>query len=376
MNKITVFLFAFIAIAAGCGRGPKPDMSRLLKPPPGVSTDGVDYFPGGVALKPGDILLGRSYGTMGAIFANFGSLPGKYSHAALYYRDSSGCGRVINIRPLGMDICGVAEYFSRYNRLALVRYRQPLDEQKICQSAQRWFEIDRSARIKPDYRLNRYDHSELFCLELVSVIFTENGLPDPFAKTYKVIDNPAAAYIVRELKLDITEIPSPNSVLEEPAFKVIAEWLRPDYDIREEIMHNTLVETLAGYFTDGYEVRNVRLGGRIKIKLLLTHFRFKRLFIATRRRFPPLPMALGMRSLGVGYMIYQHISCTKKTVRQAYMHQPLEVCGVSEVQELTRRAADHYRDRFYMRKSSGSESVNATPSSFWRRTWNTGPAGE
>ena len=190
----------------------------------------------------------------------------------------------------------------------------------------------------------------------MSVIFEENKLPDPFAKTYKVADFPAAAYVTRELKLKFAELSSPNAVLDAKEFAVAAEWLRPEFDLREEAMHNALVEQLAEYFGQGWEVRTPPFGGRVKVKILLAHFKVKRM-LTPKRRLPEIPMAIGPRSVNVGYMIYQYISLTKDRVRRQIYALPADGWKPEQVQAITREACVFYRDRFYVRPANGGDAT-------------------
>ncbi|MDR1612041.1 MAG: hypothetical protein LBT97_04570, partial [Planctomycetota bacterium] len=315
-------LFASLFLC-GCARKPVP-------PPP---ADGVSRFPTGEPLREGDILLGRSYGLIGALFATYSREGGKFSHGSMVYRNG-GAGRmmVLNYRPTGMeDFCTPEDYFSRYNRLALVRYNKDLNAARpkpetgldpylrggaaLSASAMRWLAKNREKRIPPDYRLDHDDQSAMFCLELPSVAYRENGLPDPFFKARKAAEDPLLSKANTLFKADAVEIRSPSSVLDNPDFTLVAEWLRPDYDLREEALNEETIKVVAGEIAAGYEPRRANFWGRVKIRQIFAVYR-----AATAVMFwmpkQDLPDFIDAEVVNNAFMLYNYVARTKKIAKK------------------------------------------------------------
>lgn len=327
-----------IALLAGCQPAEKTAFSGGTQMKP--------TFPTGEELRPGDILLGRSYGMVGALFARFGATPGPYSHAALYFENEDGTGRIINFRPFGMEECSPEAYLSRYGRVALVRCDKPVDGTRLGAAARRWLARNAEKPVEPDYMMNRSDHEKLFCLELVSVIYQECGLPDPFTKAYRVDDHPIAPLVMQDFNMNIREIPSPNALLHAPDFTVLAEYTKPEYDPRDDILNETILETMEAYYADGLTVQPPRFGGKVKIWMLLSMFHVKRL-LTPNRQHPSIPGFVGQRAIETGYMFYQHVSLSKKLARE-WFTEVGEDWTPKEIKELSRKASDTYRDHFFM----------------------------
>ncbi|MDR0362828.1 MAG: hypothetical protein LBJ46_09130 [Planctomycetota bacterium] len=318
-----LLLSPILFCVAGCGRKPE------APPPP----DGISRFPTGEILQEGDILLGRSYGLIGAMFATYSQEGGRFSHGSMVYRDrDAGRMMVLNYRPTGMeDYCTPEDYFTRYNRLALVRYNKDLNEARpkpeagldpdlrggaaLSASAMRWLAKNREKRIPPDYRLDHDDQSAMFCLELPSTAYRENRLPDPFFKARKAAEDPLLSKANQLFKADIVEIRSPSSVLDNPDFTLVAEWLRPDYDLREEALNEEAINVIVEEIAAGYEPRQANFWGRMKIRQIFIIYHT----VTTLMFWMPkqdLPDFIDYEVVNNAFMLYNYVARTKKMVKK------------------------------------------------------------
>ncbi len=359
-----VIAMAVLFAAAGCAK--KVDLS----PPPG----GVSVFPTGEVLQEGDILLARSYGLIGAMFANYSEEGGKFSHGSMVYKDpNTGRMMVLNYRPTGMEqICTPEDYFTRYNRLALVRYKHDLNEAKpsaetgldpnlrggkaLSASAMRWLAKDREKRIPPDYRLNHDEQSAMFCLELPSTAYRENGLPDPFFRARKAAEDPLLVLANCMFKADVVEIRSPSSVLANPDFELIAEWQRPEYDLREEALNEEVIDTLIDDLKCGYLPGTPNFWGRWKIRKIFALYHT----VTTVMFWKPkqdLPDFIDREVINNAYMLYYYVAFTKKTAKKRMLAETLpNYAGDGENAEtleavnlIVRGPAGKYRDIFLVK---------------------------
>ncbi len=358
-----LILFSVPALLAGCAK--QVDLS----PPPG----GVSRFPTGEPLQEGDILLARSYGLIGAMFANYSEEGGKFSHGSLVYRDpNTKRMMVLNYRPTGMEqVCTPEEYFTRYNRLALVRYKHDLDEARpkpetgldpslrgkdaISASAMRWLAKNKEKRIPPDYRLNHDDQEAMFCLELPSTAYRENNLPDPFFRARKADEDPLLIKANKMFKADVVEIRSPSSVLSNPDFVLVAEWLRPEYDLREEALNEELIAALIDDLNCGYMPGTPNFMGRMKIRqvLALYHVVTTLLFWMPKQ---DLPDFIDQEVIYNAYMLYSYVALSKKEAKKRMLAETLPAQAwrdpeeieprLAEVRKIVRETAACFRDKY------------------------------
>lgn len=365
LRHCPIFLLLLLAVLPGCKK--KVDLS----PPPG----GVSRFPTGEELREGDILLGRSYGLIGALFANHSEGGGKYSHGSMVYRDpNTGRMMVLNYRPTGMEqICTPEDYFTRYNRLALVRYKGDLNEAHpkpetgldpnlrggaaLSASAMRWLAKDREKRIPPDYRLNHDDPEAMFCLELPSTAYRENNLPDPFFRARKANEDPLLIKANQLFKADVVEIRSPSSVLFNPDFEVISQWLRPEFDLREEALNEELTGLLVAEIGAGYVPKQPNYWGRMKIRQIfaLYHTITTVLFWMPKQ---DLPEFIDRDVIYNAYMLYCYVALSKKDAKKRMLAETLPQLAsngpeaaeptLEQVRRIVRESMACHRDTYIM----------------------------
>ncbi len=327
-RKINLLLFACLAFAplallSGCGRKPAPP------PPP----DGISRFVDGTPLQVGDIILGRSYGLFGAMFANHSleDKSGKFSHGAMVYRDDTGRLMMLNFRPTGMETCTPEEYFTRYYRLALLRRHAGFaqakapayvgcragvtGEEALSVTAMYWLAKNKEKKVPADFDLDHDEHSAMFCLELTSTVYRDCGLPDPFHFARKTANYPLLIKGNKMFKTDVVELRSPSSVLTNPDFTLIHEWLRPEFDLREEALNEELMNIVVSDLENGLEPMRPRFGGRLKLRQLFAvyHFVTRVMFWKPSQELPP---KLDAEVIDNGYMLYTYLSGAKAICRE------------------------------------------------------------
>ncbi|MCD8349403.1 MAG: hypothetical protein LUC93_02160 [Planctomycetaceae bacterium] len=308
-----------------------------------LPVDGVSRFPTGEALREGDVILARSYGLIGAMFANHSEAGGKYSHGAMVYRAANGRLMMLNYRPTGMETCTPEEFFTRYNRLALVRYTGDFDQARLpddvaawsgrpdrhgvaalSETARYWLWKDSVQRVPPDYHLDHDEHSAMFCLELTSTVYRDCGLPDPFFRARKAGEDFLLNTANTMFKADVYEIRSPSSVLSNSDFEVIVEWLRPEFDLREEALNEEVIAVLVENIQAGYLPKRPRLGGRMKLNqvFFMYHLITKSMFWRPKQ---DLPDFIDTEVIENAYMMYSYAAQSKKAAKKRMLR---ETCPV------------------------------------------------
>lgn len=350
-------------------------MSGCGKPPPTWSapTDGIHRFPTGEVLEVGDIVLARSYGLIGAMFATRSYEGGLYSHGAMVYRAADGDLMMLNYRPTGMETCSPEEFFSRYNRLALVRRRAGLADaaapayaggtatgpEALSAAARWWLAKDKEQRVGPDYRLDHDDHSAMFCLELTSTVYRDCGLTDPFRNARKTADDPLLQVANELFKTNVSEIHSPSGVLHDPEYEQTAVWLRPDYDLRNEALNEELINIIADDLAAGLRARRPNLLGRMKLRQIFALYHL----VTTVMFWKPkqdLPDFLDAEVIDNAYMLYSYLTKTKKVAKERAWSQTWPAFDgdanleetLDKVRSITREAADLFRDKYVYQKET------------------------
>ncbi len=318
---LTILLAVCLGAAAGCGRKPEYPL------PP----DGVSRFPTGEELRVGDVILARSYGLIGAMFANHSEAGGEYSHGAMVYRGESGRLMMLNYRPTGMETCTPEEFFTRYNRLALVRFREDLGAARapayvpggagvtgidaINMTARHWLRQDGVKRIPPDYHLDHDEHSAMFCLELTSAVYRDCGLPDPFHRARKANEDPLLILANNMFKSDVYELRSPSSVLDNPRFERVNSWVRPEFDLREEALNEEVIQVLVDDLGSGLLPKRPRVMGRVKLRQIffLYHVVTKCMFWRPKQ---DLPDFIDAEVIDNAYMLYCYAARSKEAAKK------------------------------------------------------------
>lgn len=359
MNVLLPLLLCLLA--TGCGQ-------KKIYPLP---ADGVSRFPTGEELREGDIILCRSYGLIGAMFANYSQEEGgKYSHGAMIYRGDDGRLMMLNYRPTGMETCTPEEFFTRYNRLGLVRFRGDLNQAKapsyltggshltgaaaMTETSKYWLNKNEATRIPPDYHLDHDDHSAMFCIELTSTVYRDCGLPDPFNKAQKADEDPLLKKANTLFKADVYEIRSPSCVLVNPDFVQISEWLRPEFDLREEALNEEVIKVLVEDIDQGFLPKRPKPLGRLKLRkiFILYHVITKSMFWRPKQ---DLPSFIDAEVIDNAYMLYSYAAVSKKLAKKRMLEETSPVYAadanteigegtLAYVRQLVREETDKQRD--------------------------------
>ena len=355
----------FLSLFAGCSGRPVS--------PPSPALNG--HFPTGERLEEGDIVLARSYGLIGALFATQSQPGGKYSHGAMVYRDDDGRLMVFNYRPTGMETCSPDEFFSRYNRLALVRFRGDLSQARapeyagpdgkpfgpaaLSAAARSWLAQNAARRIPPDYRLDHNNHDAMFCLELPSAVYRDCGLPDPFFHARRADGDPLLSAANRLFNASVLEIRSTGSALDNPDFRLVAEWLRPEYDLRDEAVNEEVVRIMADEIGEGFRPRRPNLLGRLKLKQIFAIYRLATCLMFWRPK-QDLPDFINAGVVENAYMLYSYAAGGKKLAKARVRRQTkILPAGVARgesgdrtldrTRRIARESMAHFRDRYLVK---------------------------
>jgi len=321
-----------VALAlAACSPGPKP----TRRPQPGP-----DRFPlGGEVLREGDILLGHADDLASEMIARWGLPQGRYSHSGIYYRDESGRGRVLSILGAGMRSEPPGEFYARCIRLALVRPKDPSRSAALGAAARAlWARNQRHpARFDLAFDKRLDDPSHLFCDELVSYLYRQVGMPDPFVQPPGTGHTTWTRRFEELTGIDLVEVVSPNAVLHSPHFATVAEVQRKRPPSVRTIVDRAVLDRVRAYVGDqGYVPRKPSLGSRLLASLERT---------VLRRDYVRRLASPRQREVCYAFLEYL-VECRKRTAallttRRANEWTPRRVRSLAE------RVCDACRDRYF-----------------------------
>lgn len=347
LTLCTLILCLFLS---GCGKPKK------VYP---VPEDGVSRFPTGEALEVGDIILARSYGLVGAMFANYSQsgqndeVKGNFSHGAMVYRDRCGRLMMLNYRPTGMETCTPEEFFTRYNRLALIRYKGDFNAARTPEYVQggeglrgkealsaasiSWLDRNEACRVPPDYKLDHYDSSAMFCIELTSTVYRDCGLPDPFHKADRTSEDPVLRMANELFKAGVEEIRSPSSVLSNPEYERVSDWLRPEFDLREEAVNEEIIRVLVGDIKQGYRPMRPTVMGRFQLRQIFTAYHVMTTAMFWRPK-QDLPSYVDGEVAQNAYMLYCYAARSKTIAKKRMYEETRAAYGESAENQATLEA--------------------------------------
>jgi len=203
----------------------------------------------GVTIHSGDILVSRGGAPTSALIARGSDYPGNFSHVGLVYVDSTtGEPFVVEAHiERGVAVSTAAEYLGDTKlRVMVLRLRADLpamtaDGALPHRAATRAMRRARQGHIPYDFAMDYSDPSRLFCSEVASSVYREEGVT--LWTGLSTITAPGlrrwlAAFGVRHF-----ETQEPSDLEYDPQLVVVAEWRDPQWLLRDHI-DNAVVDAM------------------------------------------------------------------------------------------------------------------------------------
>jgi hypothetical protein len=184
----------------------------------------------GVRLHSGDILVSRGHAPTSALISRGNDYAGSFSHVSLLQvYPASGTALVIqSLIEKGVVVTPLQEYGEdRKLRLMVLRVRAGLpvaraDPQLPHRAASKALEKARTRHIPYDFSMDYRDHSGLFCSEVVSAAYEEQGLNLWMGMSH--ISSPTTIAWLSSLGVRHFETQEPADLEYDPQLRVVAEW--------------------------------------------------------------------------------------------------------------------------------------------------------
>jgi hypothetical protein len=203
----------------------------------------------GVALHSGDILVSRGGYPTSALIARGNDYPGNFSHIAFVHVDSAT--RAISVIEAhierGVVIATADQYLAdRKLRVMLLRLRPDLpalqrDPMLPHRAATAMLERARSERIPYDFTMDYADASRLFCSEVASAAYREQGVE--LWAGISTISSPGLRRWLSSFGVKQFETQEPSDLEYDPQLSVVAEW-RDAAALFDDHMDNAVTDAM------------------------------------------------------------------------------------------------------------------------------------
>jgi len=211
-------------------------------------------------LRTGDVLLMRGPRFRSALIARSGDEEGDFSHLAIVGEDSLGRMRIVeSLVEKGVTTIPLDEYLEskKEGRVVLLRYHDPRVARAAGQMiyARAQAALDAGSPIPFNFRLNRRDHTRLFCAQAIEYAYQlatggRVDLPKYPSTLFKLKQTP----IYSALGIKAQQTFAPSDIEIDPRFEVVAEWRNPKY-LRQLRHSNVVLTKLLEWIRRGYSIR-------------------------------------------------------------------------------------------------------------------------
>ncbi|QQR68220.1 MAG: hypothetical protein IPI58_04990 [Alphaproteobacteria bacterium] len=297
------------------------------------------FFPGtNMALEDGDIILSSTLNSIDVLNRVFGYPSGPYTHATLFLNLPDKGPQLLSFQASGLLYVDPAAYMARAYKMALVRLRPGSDSKRIRDA---FTEVSRrKLEFDFDMRWPAIDSPKTYCVGLISQIFRVADLPDPFPFRAARPNDFWSRWGHQTLNLDLAQIVSPNAVLAEKTFEVVATYQNPAINATGyEAMQNAVVNRIEHYLD--VEKRNFAapsLGDLLVLRIAKLGLVENAPILS---RLPPEKQRI--------FVVFNDFmeSVTRKTFRTMARDEEA-VWSEKDVTDLTESIADAYRDRYFV----------------------------
>lgn len=301
-------------------------------------------FPGSqVVLQDGDIILNTSPNILGALNGFYGFPRGRYAHAMVVVAHPDGGVLLLDFTDDEGFRARDASVLTGTNELALVRPRFPVQPDALW-AAMKALE-SRPLSFDVDMQWPALDSNATYCVGFISQLFRLAGLPDPYpANTPRdVTESYMTHWAAQHLGLDLLRIVSPNRVLINEQFSIVARY-RPQDALAAlpRIVATAVTRKVEHYIEhDGLQQAPPGAGSRLLIGMASVGMLEQSLLAQMpEQRRAPLAQLLEYFSL-VQTRVARHI--------RLHDEHPWTEQDIEQVAGLI---ADGYRDRYFIKSAA------------------------
>lgn len=213
----------------------------------------------GITVHSGDLLVSRGGAEVSALISRGNDYPGNFSHVALIYvEEGTNIPYIIEAHiERGVDIANLEEYVKdRKLRFMVLRPRKDLPE--LLENpmlphiaAKEMFEEANLRHIPYDFKMNFFDHEAMFCSEVGSSTYKNNGLQ--LWQSESTISSYGVVTLLNTFGVENFVTQMPSDLEYDPQLSVIAEW-RNSEALFDDHLYNSVIDAMLECAENGDEI--------------------------------------------------------------------------------------------------------------------------
>ena len=306
---------------------------------PGVELRPV--FPGtSIALEDGDVILNEALGVVSGFSRRFGYPNGPYTHAMVFIERPNMGARVVGYDDQGIRVSKSQLILEGNYRLALLR---PVVKPKPGALVSAYWELkQRSMKFDYDMVWPAVDSDRTYCVGFVSQLFrlAEPAAVDWFPEPAQRPKDFWSVWAMQKLGFDLSRIVSPNALLSNPHFRLLAEYVAEDDEtlLVDKWLRETVLEKVEEFIRDDkLDIAPPNLGSRLALSAISAG-------MVDGINFANMPAIRQEKFIAV----YEFMVRVEERVKRTMRLNDAQTWDETAVKSLTGAVADVLRDKFFV----------------------------
>jgi len=203
----------------------------------------------GIKVHSGDLLVSRGGAEVSALISRGNDYPGNFSHVALIYvEEETNIPYLIEAHiERGVAIATLDEYIKdRKLRFMVLRPRADLPEIQADPmlphtAAKEMFDEVQARHIPYDFKMNFYDSEAMFCSEVGSYTYKNNGIQ--LWQSESTISSTGVVTLLNTFGVENFVTQMPSDLEYDPQLSVVAEW-RNNESLFDDHLYNAVIDAM------------------------------------------------------------------------------------------------------------------------------------
>lgn len=203
----------------------------------------------GIKVHSGDLLVSRGGAEVSALISRGNDYPGNFSHVALIYvEEGTNIPYLIEAHiERGVAIATLEEYI-KDRKLRFMVLRPRADHPEIIENpmlphiaAKEMFEEVQQRHIPYDFKMNFYDSEAMFCSEVGSYTYKNNGIQ--LWQSESTISSKGVVTLLNTFGVENFVTQMPSDLEYDPQLAVVAEW-RNQESLYDDHLYNAVIDAM------------------------------------------------------------------------------------------------------------------------------------
>ena len=213
----------------------------------------------GIEVHSGDLLVSRGGAEVSALISRGNDYPGNFSHVALIYvEEGTNIPYLIEAHiERGVAIATLEEYI-KDRKLRFMVLRPRIDLPEIEENpmlphiaAKEIFEEVQQRHIPYDFKMNFYDAEAMFCSEVGSYAYKNNGIQ--LWQSESTISSDGVVTLLNTFGVENFVTQMPSDLEYDPQLSVVAEW-RNQESLFDDHLYNAVIDAMLVCAEQGEEI--------------------------------------------------------------------------------------------------------------------------